>query len=664
MMFIPYIFLSFFLGLICLEYPFLSILVLFIVLFIGLRKRERKFLIVLIPFIAGIIIVLLSRINISSSSFFGIVTDSKKNYIILRSYFSSYYVYIENNPYEVGDILRINGNLEDIWFTNYESQFDFGEYLRKNFVYKEIKLKEINVIFSSFIRIRTILEHNLLNYNDYSKMIIGKLVYNVNLDDQYNSLINENQLFYLLSISSIHVYLLNSIIKKICEIKLNEKTSMVIVIIINSIMYVLSSYKFSILKVLVFSIINFINEYFLKKRRNRVEVISLSGIIILLLKPSCALNISFIYGFSIPYYLVFIQNALSSFKKKHRKYITLFFLFLFIIPINLINNGSFSLTSMILSQMMIPFIFPFFVLSILGILIPLHFFINPLGKLIYRLIYVISKLSIEINIGEISIFFIIIYYLLLIILIYFTENKSKRKGIEVISIISLLLYFYSLPIKNRFSTMISFINVGQGSSTLIMHRGTNVLIDTGGIIGIDIAKETLIPYFKKKRVRRIDYVFITHQDYDHTGALSSLINNFNVIDYNHNNNFSYLKVGDIEFYNLNPSFSNESNDDSLVLSFSINKNRFLIMGDASKEVEKKLITKYDIDCDYLLVGHHGSDTSSNEEFIKKASPTVAIISCGRNNYYNHPSDEVIDILCRNKVEIRRTDIEGTIEYKI
>ena len=501
MMFIPYIFLSFFLGLICLEYPFLSILVLFIVLFIGLRKRERKFLIVLIPFIAGIIIVLLSRINISSSSFFGIVTDSKKNYIILRSYFSSYYVYIENNPYEVGDILRINGSLEDIWFTNYESQFDFGEYLRKNFVYKEIKFKEINVFFSSFIRIRTILEHNLLNYNDYSKMIIGKLVYNVNLDDQYNSLINENQLFYLLSISSIHVYLLNSIIKKICEIKLNEKTSMVIVIIINSIMYVLSSYKFSILKVLVFSIINFINEYFLKKRRNRVEVISLSGIIILLLKPSCALNISFIYGFSIPYYLVFIQNALSSFKKKHRKYITLFFLFLFIIPINLINNGSFSLTSMILSQMMIPFIFPFFVLSILGILIPLHFFINPLGKLIYRLIYVISKLSIEINIGEISIFFIIIYYLLLIILIYFTENKSKRKGIEVISIISLLLYFYSLPIKNRFSTMISFINVGQGSSTLIMHRGTNVLIDTGGIIGIDIAKETLIPYFKKKRVR-------------------------------------------------------------------------------------------------------------------------------------------------------------------
>ena len=141
MMFIPYIFLSFFLGLICLEYPFLSILVLFIVLFIGLRKRERKFLIVLIPFIAGIIIVLLSRINISSSSFFGVVTDSKKNYIILRSYFSSYYVYIENNPYEVGDILRINGSLEDIWFTNYESQFDFGEYLRKNFVYKEIKFK-------------------------------------------------------------------------------------------------------------------------------------------------------------------------------------------------------------------------------------------------------------------------------------------------------------------------------------------------------------------------------------------------------------------------------------------------------------------------------------------------------------------------------------------
>ena len=114
-------------------------------------------------------------------------------------------------------------------------------------------------------------------------------------------------------------------------------------------MYIISNYKFSILKILVFSIVYFINEYTLKKKKSRVEIISISGIIILLLKPSSALNISFIYGFSIPFYLLFIQNALSTFKKKYRKYMTLFFIFLFLIPLNLINNGSFSLTSMILS---------------------------------------------------------------------------------------------------------------------------------------------------------------------------------------------------------------------------------------------------------------------------------------------------------------------------
>ena len=69
-----------------------------------------------------------------------------------------------------------------------------------------------------------------------------------------------------------------------------------------------------------------------------------------------------------------------------------------------------------------------------------------------------------------------------------------------------------------------------------------------------------------------------------------------------------------------------------------------------------------LDCDILKVGHHGSKTSTSEEFVKFVTPDEAVISCGINNKYGHPQKEVIDILKRNHVTIRRTDIEGTISY--
>ena len=88
------------------------------------------------------------------------------------------------------------------------------------------------------------------------------------------------------------------------------------------------------------------------------------------------------------------------------------------------------------------------------------------------------------------------------------------------------------------------------------------------------------------------------------------------------------------------------------------------MGDAPKEIEKKIIKdNKNIKCDYLKVGHHGSNTSTCEEFVKTIKPKEAIISCGYKNFYNHPHKEVIDILNKYNVKIKRTDIEGTIKYK-
>lgn len=84
-------------------------------------------------------------------------------------------------------------------------------------------------------------------------------------------------------------------------------------------------------------------------------------------------------------------------------------------------------------------------------------------------------------------------------------------------------------------------------------------------------------------------------------------------------------------------------------------------GDAPIEIEKEIIINYDIDVDVLKVGHHGSNTSTSEEFIKDIKPEVGIISVGRNNNYKHPHNEVINILNRNQVITFRTDQQGSIK---
>ena len=219
-----------------------------------------------------------------------------------------------------------------------------------------------------------------------------------------------------------------------------------------------------------------------------------------------------------------------------------------------------------------------------------------------------------------------------------------------------------LPVENLLTQEVSFINIGQGDATLIRKGSVSVLVDTGGSLYQDLANESLIPYFRKKRIYDIDALVITHNDFDHNGAASSLCENFKVRQIlDKKSDFPY-KIGGITLYNLNKENYNNDNENSLVLYFSMWGKKFLIMGDASIEVEKQiLLDNPNLDCDILRVGHHGSNTSTSPEFISKITPSESIISVGKN-YYGHPHKDVIYTLEKYNVRIRRTDLEGTITY--
>lgn len=664
-MIIIFSFICLFLGLIFGRYLIISLLFFGIILIYSIIKKCKKFYLIIIFYLLGIGIYFLSYINIFQTRFIGVVIESKDNYFIFKAGLASYYVSYRDSTFEVGDLILIEGQLEKYNFTTYESQFNFNQYLANKYVYYELVDERIYKIFLSPLRVRNFLYSNLNNYSDDAKIILGKLLFNVSLSSEYSALINDNALFYLLSVSSLHIHLLNDFIKKMLSIKLKEKTSNLIVLLFTIVIFIMSNYKMSILKVSLFELIFFLNEYRFKTKLSYLKKVSLVGIIILLLNPSYSLSMGFIYSFSIPFYICLIRVGLDNKKKKHQKFYFVLLMYLFFLPLQVYQNGYFSLFGMIFSQILVPLIFPLFFLGVMGFFLPLYRITSIYGDFVYKVIRLIDKVGVNIYLGEVNIIFLLFYYLILLFFIFFMENKQNRHQKYTLLTLTTYLVFVSYPILNNFSSELDFINVGQGDSCLIRYHNVSVLVDTGGIKNKDLATETLIPFLKKKRINKLDYVFLTHLDFDHYGAFASLNENFKVLSYNQDNNFTSIEVGNIKFTNLNPSLSNEENDDSLVLYFNLGKAKILLMGDASIKVENKIMSQNErLKVDYLKVGHHGSTYSTSEEFISWCSPKEVIVSCGANNLYGHPSKRVITLLEKKKIRIRRTDLEGTICYKL
>ena len=197
-----------------------------------------------------------------------------------------------------------------------------------------------------------------------------------------------------------------------------------------------------------------------------------------------------------------------------------------------------------------------------------------------------------------------------------------------------------------------------------MIRKDIILIDTGGHYDYDLATTTLIPYFQSVGISSLDYVYISHDDFDHCGALESLTQNFKVKNIIRDYEEKRI-IGDltIEMLKSDNQYS-DSNDCSLVMKLTLYDYTFLFTGDISVSVEEDLYEKYGkIDIDILKVSHHGSKSSSGNTLFKMIQPKIAMIGVKKNNLYKHPSIEVIERLERKGITILRTDEDGMFHLR-
>lgn len=237
------------------------------------------------------------------------------------------------------------------------------------------------------------------------------------------------------------------------------------------------------------------------------------------------------------------------------------------------------------------------------------------------------------------------------------------------------------------SEFVEFFNVGQGDCTIIKSGDECAVID----FGLPDDSDALYWHLRELGITKIDFALVSHYHEDHLGGLCDVMEKITVKNIMISSEFAEdcdketldrfndvlnqseseiilpkigtaVQVGNacIKIIYHNTS-ADEENNRSVIARMEFNGVAFLFTGDIETKVEKELINSDAlISSDVLKVSHHGSSSSTCEDFIKEVNPTVAVFSCGYNNLYNHPSNKTVERLKSAGVTYYRTDIDGNI----
>ena len=289
----------------------------------------------------------------------------------------------------------------------------------------------------------------------------------------------------------------------------------------------------------------------------------------------------------------------------------------------------------------------------------------------------------------------IIFYILLIIFFFGIEKfKGWKSKIILSSLVIINMIFLpslddrELLKKNELNIMM--IDVGQGDAFLIKFPdGETALIDAGDkTFGFDNGERVVFPLLNHLSISKIDFAFISHLDADHCGGFKSLIARgiikqafkpkidsldesdlrFEFFLRQYNVPISYynrekIQIGNVKLYILNDQINfipASNNEKSGIIKIIYGKTSFLFTGDAEKKNEKILMNQYRdfLNCSVLKISHHGSNTSSSQNFIDAVNPQYALISCGIGNKFGHPSKKVLERL--KGIKVFRTDKDAAV----
>lgn len=553
-------------------------------------------------------------------------------------------------------------------------------------------------------------------------MIIGD---KSDLDDYTSELYKTAGIYHILAISGLHISIVALAFNFLLRFLCSQKTSGFISILLLILYCIMTGSSVSTVRAVIMASIIIIGDV-IYRERDLITSLSFAALMLLMYNPFYIFDVGFEYSFGavfgiatcnfaikrgfslaalkIPELNLFLKNR---FVEKYFSASIAASLFTF--AVTLYYFYYFTPYSIFVNLFVLPnislVVILGFAVGIIGLFcIELASFLSAPIFLLLRFYEKVSKIFIalpfsKILVGHVNFVFIIFYLVWIFLLIYMLSNFNEK-------FISVKKYFacYSIAFAFCIAVAIFFpktseivmLDVGQGDC-FVVNSVQTFIIDGGGKRTQDIGNNTgvniLVPYLDYKAKNYVDAVFVSHSDADHIIGIIELLSKKNVGQIFLSEKISdddlaqklileaekfsvpicYLKSGDdLKFnkadfcclYPFENTKTENNNDTSLVLKLNLEGEDILFTGDIEKNAEQEiLLSNENISSDILKLAHHGSKTSSALDFLKKVNPSLAIVSTGVNNSYNHPSKEIVQRLQDLNIPLINTAQSGAVAIK-
>ena len=336
------------------------------------------------------------------------------------------------------------------------------------------------------------------------------------------------------------------------------------------------------------------------------------------------------------------------------------------------------------------------------------FIVNVCLTLLTKITEIISKIP-NITVVTPRISCVILVYIIILNIWLYINNKEIFKNFKISKVLFILISIAIITnsINVESGMRMYFIDVGQGDSTLICTpKGKNILIDGGGSRTpdkYDVGDKVLLPYLLDRRIKKLDYIIVSHFDADHAQGLEAVIKKIKVenivvckqasqsaeydkiikickekkiriIEAKRGEKIMVDKYAYFDILHPGDTLLDDGkgglNANAIVAKFNYRMGNklftVLFTGDIEYDAEQELVKEYGnkLKSDILKVAHHGSKTSSSQNFIELVKPEIALIGVGKDNTFGHPNEGVLERLNKMGTKIYRTDKNGEISILV
>lgn len=620
----------------------------------------------------------------------------------------------QDNGYIKGDEVTFSSTLNRISTPDNPGEFNASQYYAGfNIFYQgypkqvEITRKCENLWIRGIFLLKEKLKDTYLQIGDEKEagvcisIVLGE---KTRLENQLKKLFQENGISHILAISGLHISMIG-----MCIYRMMRKIGIRFEICATVSSFVMISYgimtgnSVSTIRALVMFILSIYAEVFGRTYDN-ISAMCLSAIIIFLKFPYSIYNSGMYLSFAAVSAIVLVNPTILRIFEIRNVLVKSFLFSLSItittLPILAISYYEIPTYSVFLNMIIVPCMGMLMASALLAGSVGIfsktlgNFFLGPAGILIHFFekicMFVENLPNNNYIIGAPALWQVAAFELLVWGSVWlYSKKKWKTKWIFAGVIVSGICILLWRPQAEFEMTMLS---VGQGDCMYISSQGKVLLIDGGSSNEKNVGKNTIIPFLKYKGVRKVDYVILTHADYDHYSGLLEVLesNDFTIdcfvmpkrmiVDENDTQLWEtgkqnataarkiamgeYLIREEFSMLCIHPQSEKRydtTNASSLAFWIQYQNLDIITTGDMEQEGELEVMEHIPLtSVEILKCGHHGSSTSNGKAWINTLKPQIALISCGKNNSYGHPHRETIENLQMVNSNVMRTDCSGAI----